>query len=35
MIEITTVIVVFGMGVAVGIYIHSQIDDYIDRNIKK
>ena len=30
-----TVIGIFGMGVAVGMYISSQIDDHIDKNIKK
>ena len=33
--EIITVVAVFGMGVAVGLYISSQIDDHIDKNIKK
>jgi len=30
-----TVIAIFGMGVAVGMYISSQIDNHIDKNIKK
>jgi len=32
----TTIImvVIFGMGVAVGMYLSSQIDDHIDRNSK-
>ena len=33
--EIITIVAVFGMGVAVGLYISSQIDDHIDKNIKK
>jgi hypothetical protein len=27
-----TMVVIFGMGVAVGMYISSQIDDHIDKN---
>jgi len=33
--EIITIVAVFGMGVAVGLYIASQIDNHIDKNIKK
>tara|TARA_R110002074_G_scaffold328361_1_gene498888 strand:+ start:397 stop:501 length:105 start_codon:yes stop_codon:yes gene_type:complete len=33
--EIITIVAVFGMGVAVGLYISSQIDNHIDNNIKK
>jgi hypothetical protein len=33
--EIITVVAVFGMGVAVGLYISSQIENHIDKNIKK
>ena len=33
--EIITIVAVFGMGVAVGLYISSQIDNHIDKNIKK
>jgi len=29
-----TMVVIFGMGVAVGMYISSQIDDHIDKNSK-
>ena len=32
--EIITIIAVFGMGIAVGLYISSQIDNHIDKNIK-
>ena len=33
--EMITIVGIFGMGVAVGMYISSQIDDHIDKNIKK
>jgi len=33
--EIITLVAVFGMGVAAGLYIASQIEDHIDKNIKK
>ena len=35
MIDIITIVGIFGMGVAVGMYISSQIDNHIDKNIKK
>ena len=31
--EIITIVAVFGMGVAVGLYISSQIEKHIDKNI--
>ena len=30
-----TMVVIFGMGIATGIYISSQIERHVDRNIKK
>jgi len=33
--EIITIVAVFAMGVAAGLYISSQIDNHIDKNIKK
>jgi len=33
--ETITIVAFFGMGVAVGLYISSQIDNNIDKNIKK
>jgi len=33
--EIITIVAVFAMGVAVGIYISSQIERHVDKNIKK
>ena len=35
MIDLITIAGVFGMGVALGMYISSQIDNHIDKNIKK
>jgi hypothetical protein len=32
---IFTIICWVGLGVAIGMYISSQIEDYIDKNIKK
>jgi len=32
--ELIEVIMLFGLGVAVGMYISSQIDNHIDKNIK-
>jgi uncharacterized protein YneF (UPF0154 family) len=34
MIDIITIVAIFAMGVAVGMYISSQIDNHIDKNIK-
>jgi uncharacterized protein YneF (UPF0154 family) len=34
MIDIITIAAIFAMGVAVGLYISSQIDNHIDKNIK-
>ena len=33
--EIITIVGVFAMGIAVGLYISSQIEEHIDKNIKK
>jgi len=33
--EIITIVAVFAMGIAAGIYISSQIEEHIDKNIKK
>ena len=30
-----TMVVIFGMGIATGIYISSQIENHIDKNTKK
>ena len=30
-----TMVVIFGMGVVLGIYISSQIERHVDKNIKK
>jgi len=33
--EVISIVVIFGTGVALGMYISSQIDSHIDKNIKK